>query len=100
MRPRGRIHRRYWSWATNSGRSAMPAALTLSARLSSLWHKTYTIVGVMPPRFTWLGADLYLPLKLVEARDRYYFCSLRLKPGVTRERANAELQPVLDQFAR
>jgi predicted permease len=65
-----------------------------------LVHNTYTIVGVMPPRFTWLGGDIYLPLKLVEARNRYYFCSLRLRPGVTRERANAELQPVLDQFAR
>jgi len=65
-----------------------------------LVHKTYTIVGVMPPRFNWQGGDVYLPLKLVEARDRFYYCSLRLRPGVTRERANAELQPVLEQFAR
>ena len=65
-----------------------------------LVHKTYTVVGVMPPRFTWQGGDVYLPLKLVEARDRYYFCSLRLKPGVTRERANAELQPIVEEFAK
>jgi putative ABC transport system permease protein len=65
-----------------------------------LVHKTYTIVGVMPPRFTWQGADLYLPLKLVSDRNTYYFCSFRLKPGVTRERANAELQPLLEQYAR
>ncbi len=65
-----------------------------------LVHKTYTIVGVMPPRFTWQGADLYLPLQMGESRDQYYFCSLRLKPGVTRERANAELQPLIEQFAR
>lgn len=65
-----------------------------------LVHKTYTIVGVMPPRFTWQGADLYLPLKLVSDRNTYYFCSLRLKPGVTRERVNAELQPLLEQYGR
>lgn len=65
-----------------------------------LVHKTYTVVGVMPQRFTWQGGDIYLPLKLVEARDRYYYCSLRLKSGVTRERANAELQPILEQFAK
>ncbi|HLK49053.1 MAG TPA: ABC transporter permease [Bryobacteraceae bacterium] len=65
-----------------------------------LVHKRYAIVGVMPARFTWQGADLYLPLKLGDVRDQYYFCSLRLKPGLTRERANAELQPLIEQFAR
>jgi len=65
-----------------------------------LVHKTYTIVGIMPPRFTWQGADVYLPLKVVDKADLSYFCSLRLKPGVTHERANAELQPLLEQFAK
>jgi putative ABC transport system permease protein len=65
-----------------------------------LVHKTYTVVGVMPQRFTWQGGDVYLPLKLVEAADRFYYCSLRLKPGVTHERANAELQPLIEQYAK
>ena len=65
-----------------------------------LVHKTYFIVGVMPPRFTWQGGDAYLPLKLAEARDVYYFSSFRLKPGVTFERANAELQPIMEQIAK
>jgi predicted permease len=69
-------------------------------RSLQLVHKTYTIVGVMPPRFTWQGGDVYLPLKLVDEPSLTYFCSLRLKPGVTRERANAELQPLLEQFAK
>lgn len=67
-------------------------------RTLQLVHKTYTIVGVMPPRFTWQGADVYLPLKM--APEKTYFISLRLKPGVSYERANAELQPVLEQFAQ
>jgi hypothetical protein len=65
-----------------------------------LVRKTYTIVGVMPPRFTWQGGDAYLPLKLAEAHDVYYFPSFRLKPGVTYDRANAELQPFMEQIAK
>ncbi|HUJ19873.1 MAG TPA: ABC transporter permease [Bryobacteraceae bacterium] len=67
-------------------------------RTLNLVHKPYTIVGVMPPRFTWEGADVYLPLKL--AADHSYFLSVRLKPGVTYETANAQLQPLLEQFAK
>jgi len=65
-----------------------------------LVHKTYTIVGVMPPRFTWQGGDVYLPLKMADARDQTYGICLRLKAGVTYARANAELQPLLEQFAK
>ena len=65
-----------------------------------LVHKTYTIVGVMPPRFTWQGSDVYLPLKLADSPDVSYYCSVRLKPGVSRERANAEIQPLLEQYAK
>jgi predicted permease len=65
-----------------------------------LVHKTYTIVGVMPPRFTWQGADVYLPLKLADDRNQMYFISLRLKPGVSYGRVNAELEPVLERFAK
>ena len=63
-----------------------------------LVHKPYMIVGVMPPRFTWQGADVYLPLKL--AANHTYFLSLRLKPGVTLQTAEAQLQPLLEQFAK
>jgi len=65
-----------------------------------LVHKPYTIVGVMPPRFTWQGGEVYLPLSLQESTGLTYWCSLRLKPGVSREAANAQLQPILEEFAR
>jgi predicted permease len=69
-------------------------------RTLQLVHKTYTIVGIMPPRFTWQGGEVYLPLKLTSDQNQYYFLDLRLKPGISYERAGAELQPVLEQFAR
>jgi hypothetical protein len=33
-------------------------------RKLQLLHQNYTIVGVMPPRFTWWGVDVYLTLKI------------------------------------
>jgi predicted permease len=69
-------------------------------RTLQLVHKPYTIVGIMPPRFTWMGGEVYLPLKLAGDHNQYYGLSLRLKPGITYERASAELQPVVEQFAR
>jgi putative ABC transport system permease protein len=69
-------------------------------RKLQLVHKTYTIVGVMPPRFTWGDGDVYLPLKLTEDPSMQYGAYLRLKPGVSRGAANAELQALLQQFAK
>jgi putative ABC transport system permease protein len=54
----------------------------------------------MPPRFTWQGGEVYLPLKLQESRGVSYSSAFKLKPGVSREAANAELQPLLEQFAK
>ncbi len=69
-------------------------------RKIQLVHKTYEIVGVMPPRFKWGEADLYLPLKVTSDPNTYMATSLKLRPGVTVAQANAELQPILEQFAK
>ena len=37
-----------------------------------LVHKDYTILGVLPPRFTWMDGDVYLPLKMSQAQDVTY----------------------------
>jgi putative ABC transport system permease protein len=65
-----------------------------------LVHKTYEIVGVTRPRFTWGDGEVYLPLKLTADPVRAYFPMTRLKPGVTRAAATAELQPLLEEFAK
>ena len=69
-------------------------------RTIQLVHKTYTIVGVLPSRFTWWDADVYIPLKVSSGATETYDPTIRLKPGVTQAAANAELQPVLEQFAK
>ena len=73
---------------------------TVVGRKIQLVHKTYTIVGVMPSRFTWNDADVYLPLKQPGGPNDSYAPTIRLRPGVTHEAANAELQPLIEQFAK
>jgi predicted permease len=69
-------------------------------RTLQLVHKNYQIIGIMPPRFRWYNCDIYLPQKLTPNPNIYFDISLKLRPGVTVARANSELQPYLEQFAR
>jgi len=63
-------------------------------------HQSYTIIGVLPPRFRWGTADVYTPLAVTSDPNRIYLVDARLKPGVSYERAEAQMQPLLEQFAR
>lgn len=69
-------------------------------RTIQLVHKNYTIVGVLPSRFTWNDADVYLPLKITNDPNITYAALVKLKPGVTHAAADAELQSLLEQFAK
>jgi putative ABC transport system permease protein len=69
-------------------------------RKLQLLHKSYEIIGVMPPRFKWGEADVYMPLKVTSDPNNYMGVSLKLRPGVTAAQANAELQPIVEEFAR
>ncbi|HTP86932.1 MAG TPA: ABC transporter permease [Bryobacteraceae bacterium] len=82
----------FWQRHFNSDRSVI-------GRNLQLVHKNYTIIGVMPPRFTWEDADVYLPLKMTSDQTDYDPL-LRMRPGVTHEAVNAELQPLIEQFAK
>jgi len=67
--------------------------------------KVRTVVGVMPPRFMWRGADVYLPIVFQPGRVvegvRYINVIGRVKPGVTDAEAEADLHPVIaDIFSR
>ena len=58
-----------------------------------------TIIGVMPKRFMWRGADVYLPItfergKIVEGVRGVHLLG-RLKPGVSDAQAEADLRPII-----
>lgn len=66
--------------------------------------KIRQVVGVMPKRFMWRGADVYLPVifhtgEVTEGvRDVHVLG--RVKPGVTAVRAEADLKPIVDDLKR
>jgi predicted permease len=69
------------------------------------WNdKMRTVVGVMPPRFMWRGADVYLPVafqrgRVVEGVENVHLLG-RLKRGVTEAQAEADLRPIMDELKR
>lgn len=65
-----------------------------------LARKPYTIVGVTSQRFAWGNADLYLPMKASGDSKVTGQAEIRLKPGITREIAAQQLQPLITQFAK
>ena len=64
--------------------------------------KVRTVVGVMPKRFMWRGADVYLPVVFEKghfAEDVHFIFTIgRLKPGVSTAQARTELQPILQDM--
>src|SRR6266446_6992629 len=63
-----------------------------------------TLVGVMPPRVTKLGADLWIPVVLDRGRPvsqaRYFMFQAHLKPGVTLRQAQADVNVIAHRFAQ
>jgi predicted permease len=66
-----------------------------------------TLVGVMPPRFGWYGADVFIPQSLARdaklgsmSTDPYWFLLGRLRPGVSIQEAEADLTLVARRLAK
>jgi putative ABC transport system permease protein len=63
-----------------------------------------TLVGVMPPRFAKLAADVYRPVVLdrgnPDIAERFFILQARLKPGVSMEEAQAEIEVVARRVAQ
>jgi len=63
-----------------------------------------TVVGVMPHRFMWRGADVYLPVAFTRGQTidgvRTVHLMGRLKPGLTRESAAADLTPIINDIGQ
>jgi macrolide transport system ATP-binding/permease protein len=69
----------------------------------SILNKTFvlngtprTLIGIMPPRFAWYGADVFIPEKLSRGEkagaadsQKYWFMLGHLKPGVSSQQAES-----------
>jgi putative ABC transport system permease protein len=62
-----------------------------------------TLVGVMPPRFQKLGADVWRPVSLdrsdPEGRHRYFMFQGHLKPGITLREVEADITVIARRLA-
>ncbi len=94
---------RYKTWVNEF--AADPKILNRSFVLNGTAR---TLVGIMPPRFGWGDADLWIPEKpspVVEkniragAFNRYWFFMGHLKPGVSQKEAVADLTIVANRLA-
>jgi putative ABC transport system permease protein len=73
-------------------------------RQLKLNDRVRTVIGVMPKRFMWRGADVYLPVVFERGRAVEGIRSVhllgRLKAGVTDAQAQADLQPIIDDLVK
>jgi putative ABC transport system permease protein len=86
---------RYWQAHFGGSPSVLGSVLNID-------RHPRVVIGVMPPRFLWRGADVYLPIQMTNAYDiegqRYFTLVGRLKAGVTDAQAAAELKPIFNDF--
>lgn len=87
------LNYKFWKRHFNGDRSVVGKTIQLV-------HKTYTVIGVMPPHFGFLGPDVYLPLKLSGSATEQYGTFIKLRTGVKPEAAAAELQPYFQEFRK
>jgi putative ABC transport system permease protein len=77
---------------------------TVLGRTFVLNDEPRTLVGIMPPRFTLLGTDLWIPETLdrsdPEATQRYLMLHARLKPGITLTQAQADIDVIARRLAQ
>ena len=63
-------------------------------------HKTYTILGVMPVRFTWGDGEVFVPMKLASDQTHRYGTKIKLRPGISFAAAEGEFRPLFQEFDR
>jgi putative ABC transport system permease protein len=82
---------KFWQRHYNGDRSVIGKTIQLQ-------HKSYNILGVLPPRFTWGDADVYRPLRVLQNQTNHYTTMLKLREGVSTAAAEAEFGPLYQQF--
>ena len=91
------LSHRYWLSHFGGSSSALGRSVTVDG-------VARTIIGVMPGRFLWRGADLYLPTTItpglqIEGHTNFTLVG-RLKAGATEAQAAQQMQPIFDDFVR
>ena len=87
---------RFWVRQFGGNPSVLGSTLVLNGR-------PRTIVGIMPPRFMFRGADVYLPIAYRPGQTPEGVNSIevtaRRKPGITAAQAQTDLDPIIRDLA-
>jgi putative ABC transport system permease protein len=98
------LNYRYWNKEFHGDKDVLGQTMMLNG-------KSRTIIGIMPPRFQAVGADLYMPVSWTRpepVRGRfewdlddpvYFWATGILKPGITLETAAADVDVIFRQVA-
>jgi putative ABC transport system permease protein len=83
---------RFWQRQFGGDRNVLGRQLRLNDNVR-------TVIGIMPKRFMWRGADVYVPIALergqvIEGVEGVHLLG-RLQPGVTAAQAAADLSPII-----
>lgn len=62
--------------------------------------KFFTIIGVLPVRFTWNDADVYTPIAIHPDNDERHGMIFKVKLGIPKEQVNGEFQSFHERFVK
>jgi hypothetical protein len=82
----------FWTRHFNADRA-------IAGRTIELNHQPYTILGVVPPRFTWNDADIYIPMSVTPDPKHFVALMTHVKKGIGLDAVSAELQAITRRFA-
>jgi predicted permease len=63
-------------------------------------HQLYTIIGVVPPRFTWGDVDVYMPAVPTADPHDFWLAFIKLKPATNLKALAASLQSLVNGFTK
>jgi hypothetical protein len=60
----------------------------------------YTVIGVLPVRFTWMDIDAYVPMDMRPSTQDFVIVQYRIRPGVSQSQIDSEFRPILEEFRK
>lgn len=87
------ISYKFWQHAFQGNRDVIGRDIVLD-------NTEYTIIGVLPIRFTWNGADAYTPLNPRPGPQEFVEVFYRARAGVTAQQVTAEFEPLIREFQK
>ncbi len=77
---------------------------SIVGRTFTMNDKPTTLIGIMPKRFAWWGADLWIPTSIDRSESgptaRYFFLLGHLKPGLTPQSAQPDIEIIARRIAK